>query len=107
MFQQGKARSRPPLGKAQAHENVAPLSNFADNHFEPLPHPLGSPPFHYNLESALPGITQSAAGLHKIIFHTVGDTGGIKNADYQAAVAAQMKDDLTFPENKRPHFFYH
>ncbi len=41
------------------------------------------------------------------IFHTVGDTGGVKNSDYQAAVAAQMKSDLNNPLQEKPQFFYH
>jgi hypothetical protein len=41
------------------------------------------------------------------VFHTVGDTGGVKNADYQANVAKAMKDDLNQGPGKAPHFFYH
>ena len=107
MLQPGKARPRPPIGKAQAHPGVQPLSSLADTHFEPLPAPLGQPPYHLDLETVVPGIGQTAAQLGKLIFHTVGDTGGIKNSDYQAAVATQMKTDLTDTEGERPQFFYH
>ena len=108
MLQQGKARPRPPKGKAQAHPGVHPVSSFGDNHFEPLPHPpLGEPPFHFDLETVVPGIGKTAKKLGKLVFHTVGDTGGVKNADYQAAVAAEMKGDLNKPETERPQFFYH
>ena len=103
---QGAARPRPPRGKAQAHSGVKPLTPFADQHFEPLPAPLGEPPYHYDLEAALPGVTAGAAKAGKIVFHTVGDTGGIKNGDYQAAVAASMKGDLN-KKKDRPQFFYH
>ncbi len=108
MLQQGKARSRPPRGKAQAHPGVHPLSPFSDSHFEPLPTPLGEPPYHYDLETAAPGITAKVEEVGQLVFHTVGDTGGIKNSDYQAAVAAQMKTDLVeLAEADRPRFFYH
>jgi len=108
MLQQGKARPRPPRGKAQAHPGVHPLSSLSDNKFEPLPTPLGSPPYHFELETVVPGIGKTAEHLGKLVFHTVGDTGGIKDADYQAEVARQMKTDLTNKnEEKLPRFFYH
>jgi hypothetical protein len=107
MLQPGAARKRPPHGKAQAHPGVHPLSAHSDTKFEPLPDPLGLPPYHYNLETAIPGISTAAKDLGHLVFHTVGDTGGIKNGDYQAMVAGQMKEDLTQPDNKRPQFFYH
>jgi len=108
MLLQGKARSRPPAGKAQSHPGVHPVSSQSDNHFEPLPDPLGQPPYHFDLETVLPGITATAEDAGGIVFHTVGDTGGIKNGDYQAAVAAQMKTDLNIKDKgKLPRFFYH
>lgn len=108
MLQPGTVHPRPPKGKAQAHPGVHPLSPYSDNHFEPLPKPLGLPPYHFDLETVLPGIHDTAKRLGKLVFHTVGDTGGVKDGDYQAAVAAQMKTDLTVEsEGKRPQFFYH
>jgi DNA repair exonuclease SbcCD nuclease subunit len=108
MLQQGQTRPRPIRGKAQARPGVFPLSTYGTQQFQPLPKPLGQPPYHFDLETVLPGITDSATKLGKLVFHVVGDTGGIKNADYQAAVAAQMKADL---EGKvaadLPRFFYH
>ena len=41
------------------------------------------------------------------MFHTVGDTGGVKNPDYQAHVATAMKGDLNKPPGSAPSFFYH
>jgi hypothetical protein len=108
MLVQGTARLRPPRGKAQAHSGVQPLSAFADKHFEPLPTPLGLPPYHFDLETVVPGIGETTARLGQLVFHAVGDTGGVKNSDYQSAVAASMKTDLTTTdESKLPRFFYH
>lgn len=107
MLLQGRARPRPPAGKAQSHPGVHPLTTFSDNQFEPLPTPIGQPPYHFDLETVLPGIGDLAQQLGKLVFHTVGDTGGVKNADYQAAVAAQMKTDLNNPDKTKPRFFYH
>ncbi len=71
----------------------------------PQPPPLGSPPYHYKLEWALPdGVNFDNRPL---VFHTVGDVGGIKDPEYQMAVAGAMKTDLNNPDaNKRPTFFY-
>jgi hypothetical protein len=108
MLQPGKGRSRPPRGKAQAHPGVFPLTSYSATQFEPLPVPLGQPPYHFDLETVVPGIGDIAQQLGTLVFHTVGDTGGVKNADYQRAVAAQMKADLnTKDENKLPRFFFH
>ncbi|MDE3187886.1 MAG: metallophosphoesterase [Acidobacteriota bacterium] len=56
----------------------------------------------------IPGIGKIASKQKRLVFHTVGDTGGIKNSDYQDAVAGQMKTDLAEkPESELPRFFYH
>lgn len=108
MLQPGQARPRPPVGKAQSHSGVQPLSSYADTHFEPLPKPLGEPPYHFDLQTVVPDIADIARKYKKLVFHAVGDTGGIKNSDYQAAVATQMKSDLVDkPASDQPRFFYH
>ena len=107
VLQPGQARLRVARKKAQAHPGVHPLSALSDNKFEPLPDPLGLPPYHYDLETALPGISSESAKLGSLTFHAVGDTGGVKDADYQAMVAAQMKEDLNLAGAARPKFFYH
>jgi acid phosphatase type 7 len=104
----GVVAPRPPKGSAQAHTGIQPLSPFATaQRFQPLPAPLGAPPYHFDLETALPGIGKMSADAGKIVFHTVGDTGGIKQSDYQMMVAAGMKNDLSQAAPKRPAFFYH
>ena len=106
---QGQVRQRPPKNSSQANGGVHPLTAFAhgSQKFQPLPDPLLLPPYHYDLESAIPGIGQNAQKLGKIVFHTVGDTGGVKNPDYQAHVAAAMKGDLNKAPGSAPSFFYH
>ncbi len=107
MLRQGSVHPRPPKGRSQAHPGVHPLSPLTHRtqRFQPLPAPLGEPPYHYALETALPHVGQSAT--NEITFHIVGDTGGIKQPDYQRTVAAAMKGDLNLPPAKRPLFFYH
>ena len=105
----GQVRPRPPKNRSQAHPGVSPVTPFntGSQKFQTLPNALGQPPYHYELEAALPGITAEATKLGKLVFHTVGDTGGIKSPDYQAHVAAAMKGDLNKPKDQAPRFFYH
>jgi len=104
----GVVAPRPPKGSSQVYRGIQPLSPFAvAQRFQPLPAPLGTPPYHFNLETLLPGIGQMTANAGKIVFHTVGDTGGIKQSDYQMSIAAAMKNDLRQAAPERPAFFYH
>jgi len=99
---------RPRLGSSsQANPGVYPLSPLATvQSFEPLPKPLGQPPYHYDLESVIPGITAQAEADGHLVFHCVGDTGGINNPTFQMSVADMMKADLDAPQGA-PSFFYH
>ncbi len=76
MLLQGQVRSRVPVGRSQARPGVAPLDPLlaATQVFEPLPKPLGLPPYHFDLETVVPGVTAEAASLGKLVFHCVGDT---------------------------------
>ena len=109
MLLQGQVRPRLPPGRSQARPGVAPLDALtaATQVFEPLPKPLGTPPYHFDLEMVVPGITAEAALLGKLVFHCVGDTGGVKSPQYQMAVADRMKQDLLLGADALPRFFYH
>src|SRR5215470_1072480 len=75
----GVVAPRPRKGRSQIHGGIQPLSPFAvAQRFQPLPPPLGTPPYHFDLETALPGIGKNSSDAGKIVFHTVGDTGGVK-----------------------------
>ena len=108
-FVQGSVRGKPARNSSQAHGGVHPLSEFAPTteRFQPLPVPLGQPPYHFDLEAVIPGITHLAAKNGRIVFHTTGDTGGIKNAQYQNDVAAAMAKDIEAADSGAPSFFYH
>ena len=105
----GSVRTRPPRGASQAHPGVYPLSTFThrSQRFQPLPAPLGDPPYHYDLATIRPDISQTVIQNGHLTFHVVGDTGGVKNPDSQRHVAAAMKTDLNLPVEQRPVFFYH
>ena len=115
MLMTGYTRSRPPQNRSQAYSGVQPLSPFTHStqRFEPLPPPLGVPPYHYDLETVVPGVGQLAAQNGRLVFHTVGDTGGIKHPEYQTAVANAMEQDTTgfdlssLAGYQGPVFFYH
>lgn len=104
----GQTRVRPPHGKAQAHPGVHPLTPLTSTQaFQPLPKPLGQPPYHYELESVIPGITALATQQGSLVFHCVGDTGGINNPSFQTDVANAMEADLQLAADQLPRFFYH
>lgn len=103
MLHAGQVAPRPPAKRSQAHPGVHPLSSLhRTQRFQPLPLPLGEPPYHYDLASVISAIGKKTDNDGKIVFHTVGDTGGVKNAEYQADVAAEMKDDLNLGAGKAP-----
>lgn len=74
-----------------------------------LPPPTGLPPFRLSLESILDGATlQAIRAARKLVFLSVGDTGGVTTPTYVDAVASYMENDvLSFPPPDRPSFFYH
>lgn len=109
MLRQGQVRPRPRKGYSQAYPGVQPVSSLtaSTQAFQPLPTPLGTPPYHYDLESVIPGISAEAAANGQLTFHCVGDTGGVKKPDYQTNVANAMIADLDLPAAQVPSFFYH
>ena len=102
-------RSRPSPGSSQAHPGVAPLNpvSHRNTSFQPLPRPLGLPPYHYDLEQAFPDIAKAISDSGKLCFHVVGDTGGIKDGEFQDNVAAQMIEHLNSGQGVKPQFCYH
>jgi acid phosphatase type 7 len=107
---QGAVRGRPGRNTSQAHGGVQPLSDFtySTQSFQPLPPPIGQTPYHFDLANVIPGIAAQAGKERKIVFHTAGDTGGIKNAQFQANVAAALVKDIEAPTGAvTPAFLYH
>ena len=104
----GSVSLRPASGQSQAHPGVFPLSVLTHTQkFQPLPTPLEEPPYHFDLETVLPGIGSRSAQSGKLVFHVVGDTGGIKNPNHQIEVANAMAADLGGQSGDIPSFFYH
>lgn len=109
MLLQGQVRPQPQAGRSQARPGVAPLDalTHATQQFQALPKPLGVPPYHFDLETVVPGITAEVAASGTLVFHCVGDTGGVKSPQFQQSVADRMKQDLALAPEQRPRFFYH
>jgi len=74
--------------------------------FQPLPDPRGKAPFRLDIQDILPDTKLSTT---KMVFHTVGDTGGIKEALPQQLVADKMEEQFTakVSTEDNPLFFYH
>jgi hypothetical protein len=70
--------------------------------FQPLPAPTGKPPYRLDILTVLPKI-----GKSRMVFHTVGDTGGIKNAVPQHIVSLKMEEQVRAGGPDAPSFFYH
>jgi len=74
-----------------------------------LPPPTGAPPFHLSLDSIL-----SADAMNSIetsgtmVFHSVGDTGGVNTPSQIENVASYMEMEFGTPDvTMHPSFFYH
>jgi hypothetical protein len=108
-FRPGAVRPTPPRGHSQAHHGVSPLHpvSHRNTSFQPLPRPLGLAPYHYDLAANFPDIAQQIDHDGKLVLHVVGDSGGVKDAEFQGNVAEQMIAHLNSGHGARPHFCYH
>lgn len=105
----GETRPRPPSKSSQAHPGVSPLHPVSHRNvsFQPLPRPLGLPPYHYDLVENFPAIGDAITHDKKLVFHIVGDFGGVQDGEFQNNVAEQMIDHLTSGKGAKPQFCYH
>lgn len=72
--------------------------------FLPLPNPSGPYPYRLMLKDVNPNVDSK-----KLVFHMVGDTGSVRNLDFQKLVAGQMirqYEEAEAAEDK-PQFLYH
>src|SRR5579863_1530438 len=75
---------------------------------QPLPTPTGPSPYHLSLDQVLSAATmQSIQAAGRLVFHIVGDVGGVKAPQAQEIVAMHMAQDLAATDaTARPVFFY-
>jgi hypothetical protein len=70
----------------------------------PLPPPSGVYPYRLQLDKIQP-----SPSLEKLVFHMVGDTGGIKKPDFQQLIASEMGKQYQRAKDEAdtPQFLYH
>jgi acid phosphatase type 7 len=107
-LQPGAVRPRLTKKGSQAHSGVSPLApvSHRNTSFQPLPRPLGLPPYHYPLTDHFPTIGDNIQTAKKMVLHVMGDTGGVQDAEYQSHVAEQLIAQVT-GEATSPQFCYH
>ncbi len=90
-------KARPKAGQSQAHPGVAALNPLTHRNtsFQPLPRPLGLPPYHYDLAQNFPAIGKDIEKADKMVFHVLGDSGGVQDGEFQGHVAEAMIDSLS------------
>jgi len=108
-FRPGAIRPRPAKGHAQAHPGVQPLDpvGHRNTSFQQLPRPLGSPPYHYALADHFSDINTAITKAKKMVFHVIGDSGGVKDAEFQGNVASLLVKQLDAAGADKPQFCYH
>jgi acid phosphatase type 7 len=84
-------------------KHVAP-QHFA---FQPLPDPLGKPPFRFDLTQLLHQDEVDKIAKTKLVFHSVGDTGDERGKEMDFVAAMMTQDYDNSPEGEAPAFFYH
>ena len=72
--------------------------------FQPLPRPTGKYPYHLDIRDVLP-----ALHTHKMVFHMVGDTGGLVFPVFKHRIANEMisQCNSAAPGEDSPQFFFH
>jgi hypothetical protein len=106
-LQPGETRPRPKGKNSQAHGGVSPLHPVSHRNvsFQALPRPMGLAPYHYDLAENFPEIGDAIG--QKMVFHVVGDSGGVQDGEFQNNVAQQMIDALEAGGANKPQFCYH
>jgi acid phosphatase type 7 len=106
MLQPGAVRRHIKKGNSQAHPGVSALDTLSHRNtgYQPLPKPLGLPPYHYAVSDHFPAVAKHITTAGEMVFDVLGDSGGVQDGERQSNVAKQMVGAL--PENK-PQFCYH
>ncbi len=96
----GFAKPAPELGN--------PVTNLPEEpRFQPPP-PAPGGDLALTLEAVLPGVTDECEAAGGLVFHALGDTGGIHGNETQNAVATAMQDQIAkAAPGERPRFFFH
>ena len=94
-------KQRRAFGDPVAYEKTNPR-------FEPAPFDPPSGNLSMSLSSVAPGVSDAVTKAKTLVFHSVGDTGGVNGVTAQEAVAKAMEEQIQNPGvNGSPAFFYH
>lgn len=109
MLKPGSVRAHIKKGTSQAHPGVSALNPLTQRNtgYQPLPKPLGLPPYHYALSDHFESITKHIKTAGQMVFDVLGDSGGVKDAEFQTHVADQMVAALVKAGSSGPQFCYH
>jgi hypothetical protein len=105
----GAVRPHVKKGNSQAHPGVSALNPITHRNtgYQPLPRPLGLAPYHYDLSDHFPEIAQQINESGEMVIDILGDSGGVKDGEFQDHVAAQMIAQIGKAGEGTPHFCYH
>jgi hypothetical protein len=95
--------SKAAANRASAKTSKEKIANLQQK-FQPLPQL-----FHLSLKDVAAKATMAAVDRSgQLVFHTVGNTGGVGNPSFQLLVAQHMqKQAARSPRKNQPAFFYH
>jgi hypothetical protein len=104
-----------PQPSPDNYNEFNPQDVFADSKIstvpvtETIPPPWKTPPVMSLGDVLNPSAIQEIQSAGKIVFHSTGDTGGVKEPSHQFAVADAMAADIGAETSAaaRPAFFYH
>lgn len=107
MLRPGAVRPRVKKGHSQAHGGVSPLDPISHRNvgYQPLPPPLGLPPYHYDLSEHFPDLAAQINKSGTMVLDVLGDSGGVQDGEFQSAVARLMVDMLE--KDSPSQFCYH
>lgn len=89
-------------------DRVALVADKSHRQFRAPPLELARSPYRLQLDDVLPNRCKIARETKRLVFHTVGDTGGINGTGAQQNVADHMARQIhTAESNEQALFFYH
>lgn len=102
-------RRRVGAPAASAELQLARSHGFRSNQsFEPLPEPTGPAPYRLPLADVVGAdAAERIRRSSRIVFHCVGDTGGVKSPQPQQIVAHWLEHDVAAGGGDAPSFLYH
>jgi acid phosphatase type 7 len=109
MLQPGAVRTHVKKGNSQSHAGVSALNPLTHRNvgYQQLPKSLGLPPYNYVLSDHFPDVAKHINDVGKMVFDVLGDSGGVKDAEFQSGVANAMVNALAKAGKNASQFCYH